>query len=147
MHVKRINRPVFKLDDAHPAKVFLNAFIDCRSNCVGRELGEPPIDQSWQSLTDGKAWSFSAFAYSVLSFDIELDGYLKSSPRLTESEVVDIQQIPLFRALMHECAAAAERDGNQDIVELTDEVLAMFSLWENYLEFRKEMISKGSPDA
>lgn len=149
MYIEEMNQPVMKLDDSHPAKKFLNAFIACRLDCVGQELGldgQRPIDQSWRSATDGKAWTFSAFGYSILSFDIELDGFLTIAPILTESETAAARDIPWFRALMYECAAAAQQDANQEILELTDQVLIMLSLWEDYLEFRREMVSRAHPN-
>ena len=145
MHIKRLNRPVFKLDDAHPAKRFLSAFMECRSDCVGRELdppGQVPIDQEWKSASDGRVWTFSAFAYGVLSFDIELDGYLTNAPSLTESEKLDREHLPLHRSLMSECADVARQSGNREILELTDQVLEMLGLWEEYLTYRQEMVSK-----
>ena len=142
-YIKSINHPVLALDDLHPAKKFLCAFIECRWNCVGRELGQfkAPIDQEWKSTTDGKRWTFSGFAYRILSFDIELDGFLEGASYLTPSETGAEQELPIYRSLMHECAHAAQESGNNDILELTDEVLNMLSLWDEYLSFRKEMIS------
>ena len=148
MHIENMNRPVLKLDDSHPAKRFLTAFIDCRMDCVGRHhdwTGEKPIEQEWRSATDGKVWTFSGFAYRALSFDIELDGFLQNAPSLTESETCAARQIPLLRTLMEECAQAAQQNENHDILELTDQVMIMLSLWEQYLNFRKEMISHGRP--
>jgi hypothetical protein len=143
-YIRRKNRRVLKLPGPHPAKTFLSAFIECRFNCVGKELGlggAPPIDQAWQSAVDGKLWKFSAFAYGYLSFDIVLDGYLKKSSRLTESEHFDEQSIGIQRILMHECAAAAAFDGNREIIKLTEQVLNMLELWERYLEYRKEVVA------
>ena len=42
---------------------------------------------------------------------------------------------------MVECAEAASKDGNSEILELTDQVKIMLSLWEQYLSFRQETIS------
>ena len=143
MHIESMNRPVLALDDAHPAKKFLRAFIDCKENCVGRHhdwTGEKPIEQEWKSATDGRIWAFSAFAYMFLSFDIELDGFLENTPYPTESEAVAAQQLPILRALMDECAQAARQGGNNDILLLTDQVMTMLSLWEQYLSFRQETI-------
>ena len=70
-----------------------------------------------------------------------LDGLLENCPTLTASETVEAQEIPRLRSMMEECAQAAQRDGNHDILELTDQVMEMLSLWEQYLDFRKEMIS------
>jgi hypothetical protein len=144
MRIESMNRPVLDLDDTHPAKKFLNAFMDCLADCAGRELGldgETPIDQEWRSATDGRVWTFSGFVYAFLCFDILLDGFLESSPSLTESEKFAAQEIPRLRSMMEECAQAAQRDGNRDILELTDQVMTMLSLWEQYLSFRQGMVS------
>ena len=62
--------------------------------------------------------------------------------RGTESETAAVQHIPMLRSLMEECADAASKDGNSEILELTDQVMIMLSLWEQYLSYRKEMISQ-----
>jgi hypothetical protein len=146
MYIESINRPVMALDDAHPAKRFLVAFIGCRNDCVGYEIGydgAPPIDQEWWSASEGKVWTFSEFAYKALSFDIELDGLLKDSHFLTESETVAANQLPRYRTLMNECAEAAGQEGNSEVVEMTDQVKEMLNLWDAYLDFRKDMVAKG----
>src|SRR5580698_7034456 len=117
MRTKRLNRAVFKLDDGHPAKKFLRAFIACKENCVGREhdwTGEVPIEQQWKSATDGRVWTFSGFAYTFLSLDIVLEGFLENSPSLTDDEIYTAKQIPRLLSLMEECATAAQQDGNKD---------------------------------
>jgi hypothetical protein len=143
MRVESKNRAVLTLDDSHPAKQFVEAFIDCRMTCAGRELdlgGRVPIDQMWTSASDGRVWTFSGFIYSFICFDIELDGFLQSVPYLTPSEIAAVREIPRLRSMMNECAEAARQSGNGNILELTDQVLEMLSLWEQYLTFRKEMI-------
>jgi len=145
MFIESINRPVMALEDAHPAKRFLIAFIGCRNDCVGYEIGyegTPPIDQEWRSASEGKVWTFSEFAYKALSFDIELDGLLKNSNYLTESETVAVNLLPRYRTLMSECAEAAKQDGNNEVVEMTDQVKQMLNLWDAYLDFRKEIVAK-----
>lgn len=147
MYIEELNRPVMKLDDAHPAKKFLNAFIECRSDCVGRHhdwTEQTPIEQEWTSAADGRRWTFSGFAYSFISFDIVLDGFNENARELTASELAAIDEVPRLRALMHECAAAAKHDGNTEILELTDQVLSMFGLWDHYVEFRKEWIARSA---
>jgi hypothetical protein len=148
MRTKSLNRSVFKLDDDHPAKKFLRAFIACKENCVGRHhdwTGEVPIEQQWTSATDGRVWTFSGFAYSFLSFDIVLEGFLKNTPSLTDDERYTVKQIPLLRSLMQECAQAAQQDDNREILPLIDQVMQMLSLWEEYLRFREGMISQSEP--
>jgi hypothetical protein len=144
MRTESINRPVLALDDSHPAKRFLEAFIDCKTDCVGRHHevdGQVPIDQSWTSSTDGRVWTFSDFAYAFLSLDIELDGFLQSAPYLTPSEIDAARKLPVLRSMMDECAEAANYSGNPEILELTDQVLEMLSLYEEYLSFRRKMTS------
>jgi len=145
MHIERLNQPVFELDDAHPAKRFLLAFIECRTECVGRELTPPdevPVDQQWTSAIDGRLWTFSAFAYGFISTDIELDGFLATAPRWTESETWALAELPRYRTLMDECAQAANQCGNTDCLELVDIVARMLDLWDEYLSYRKEMIAQ-----
>jgi hypothetical protein len=144
-HIESMNRPVLELDDAHPARKFLSAFMDCRMNCSERELeigDQSPIDQAWTSASDGRVWTFSGFIYSFICFDIELDGFLQSAPDLTPSEIAEIREVPRLRLMMNECVEAARQSGNDEILELTDQVLEMLDLWEAYLNFRQEMISQ-----
>ena len=144
MGIEDENGPVLELDRSHPARRFLEAFIDCLSNCVGRHYGfdgQIPIDQEWTSSTDGRKWTFSGFAYAFLSFDIVLDGFLQGVPHLTESEAAATEELPKLRLMMDECAQAARQDRNSDILELTDQVQRMLGLWDEYLGFRQEMIS------
>lgn len=145
MHIERLNQPVFQLDDAHPAKRFLKAFIECRKECVGRELappGELPVDQSWYSPSDARSWTFSAFAYGFISFDIELDGLMGNVPNLTDSETWALQELPRFRVLMRECAEAARENNNTDCLDLVDTVVDLLKLWEDYLNYRQQMVSQ-----
>ena len=102
---EEMNRRILGLDDAHPAKRFLLAFEECLRDCGGCELGlyETPIDQEWTSATDGKAWTFSAFIYKHLAFDLSLDGFIEGANRLTDSELWAEQKLPLLFALMDEC--------------------------------------------
>src|SRR4051794_36196894 len=112
MRVESKNRAVLSLDDSHPAKRFVEAFIDCRMSCAGRELdlgGQVPIDQAWTSATDGRVWTFSGFIYSFICFDIELDGFLQNVPNLTPSELAASKELPRLRTMMNECAEAARQ--------------------------------------
>jgi hypothetical protein len=42
---------------------------------------------------------------------------------------------------MNECGHAAKQCGNIDCLELVDEVERMLNLWDEYLSYRKEVIS------
>jgi hypothetical protein len=143
-HTVNLNHAVLELDDAHPAKRFLRAFMECRANCSQRELGcdgEPPIEQTWVSQIDGKQWTFSGFIYAFICFDIELDGFLESAVCLTASEANAAKELPSLRSMMNECAHAARQTGNGEILALTDQVLDMLGLWEQYLSYRRQMIA------
>lgn len=145
MRIESKNRKVLELDDSHPAKRFVEAFIDCRMTCAGRELdlgGQVPFDQAWTSATDGRVWTFSGFIYSFICFDIELDGCLQNVRNLTPSEIEADQKLPRLRSMMNECAEAARQSGNSEILELTDQVLELLSLWDEYLSYRKEAVSR-----
>jgi hypothetical protein len=143
---ENMNRRILALDDEHPAKKFLAAFIDCRENCVGREIdfgdGEPPVEQAWVSATDGRRWTFSGFAYAFLSLDFELETWLTGAPFLVRSQTGQARTLALLRQLMTECAQAARESGNQEIVELTDMIQNMFDLWEQYAAFRDNAASR-----
>jgi hypothetical protein len=51
MHVYRRNKPIFKFAPDHPARQFLEAFVECGKTCIARELGG--VDQEWIS-SDGR---------------------------------------------------------------------------------------------
>ncbi len=142
MRSEGLNSRVLALDDSHPAKKFLSAFMECRSNCVGLEIDpDEPIDQQWQSVSEDRVWTFSGFAYTFLSLDIDLDDFHQRNPSSTELNSDWPWNVPRLRCLMLECAEAARQSGNDEILELTDQVLEMLGLWEEYLKFRRDMIS------
>jgi hypothetical protein len=140
MQIERLNREILEWPANHPAQ-FLEAFIACRGDCVGRELvfdnsERKPIDQKWESSTDGTTWTFSRFACTFLSFDLILDGWLSRAPTLTDSEKANLAQLPLLRRLMAECRAAAVSGGNAKILVLTNRVVEMLDLWERCTQYR-----------
>jgi hypothetical protein len=141
MRMKKINREILAWPERHPARQFLEAFMACRRDCVGREIdfkdpSRVPIDQRWLSPTDGKLWTFSSFAYQFLSFTLVLDGWLSSASAMTDTERMQLHQIPVLRRLMHECEASALKDGNHGIVELVRRVLNLLDLWERCIRQR-----------
>lgn len=139
MHVRDINRSLFELPSHHPARVFLEAFIECRESCVGLELPAPvgcDLDQQWWSDKEGKSCKFSSFAYSYLSVDIELDGWLSGSAHQTESEISMLARIRHMHSLMAECRRAAIANDNDEIVQAVDEVQGMLDLWKECIDVR-----------
>jgi hypothetical protein len=148
MQIEELNGPLFELEDNHPAKKFLMAFIDCLTNCVGRQYDfgqQTPVEQEWESATDGRIWTFSGFVYAFLCFDIVLDGLLENASYLTASEVSAIDELPLLRSMMNECADAARECGNSEIIVLADQVLNMLGLWDQYLSYRRAVIGSNQP--
>jgi len=142
MHVYRLNRPLFDLADTHPARRFLEAFVECRRTCVGQELPYPfgqDCDQEWWSSVDNRTSTFSGFAYTYLSFDVELDGWLSNAPNRTESEKSMLDGIAHMCALMDECQEAARNARNNSVVEMTDTVKDMLKLWKDCIEERNSI--------
>jgi hypothetical protein len=134
MEIRKKNRRLFLMPFTHPARRFLEEFLACLDECVGREIGTPdnaPLDQAWHSEVDGKRWTFSSFAYTFLAFDIELDGWLTDAPQLTESERNVITHLPYLRTLLLECEAAAHRERNDAMLPLIDRVQHLLDLWED----------------
>lgn len=136
MHVYRLNRPLFELPQSHPAHRFLRAFIECRQDCVGKEIESDVFDQEWFSQTEDRAWSYSAFAYQYLAFDIVLDGWLRNAKHLTASEEQWLVCLPRWRVLLDECRTAAAGDGNHAVMGMIAQVLKMFDLWEECVRAR-----------
>jgi hypothetical protein len=134
MHVFRLNKPILDFPPDHPARRFLEAFVECRTNCVGRELDG--VDQEWFSKLEGRPHKYSSFAYEWLSFDIELDGWLRDAPEITDSERRALERIPQAEELMAECKAAALVDKNREIVTMCDQVLRTLELWADCINRR-----------
>src|ERR1700682_2656530 len=125
MDTVELNRPVFELSAQHPARRFLHSFIERKAVCVGRHLefeDQVPIDLEWRSVSDGRLWTFSDFAYSYLSRDVVLDGLLEEKPYPTESEAEVLALLPLLRSMMNECRQTAERSSHSEILALTEQV-------------------------
>lgn len=134
MHVFKLNKPILEFPADHPARRFLEAFVECRKTCVGREIDG--VDQQWFSQAERRARRFSSFAYEWLSFDVELDGWLKNAAARTESEAAALEAIPRMERLVAECKSAAAVDNNSQVVALCDQVLLMARLWAECIHFR-----------
>ena len=138
------NAPILDLDDSHPAKRFLNAFMECRENCAGRELdlgGQDPVDQAWESAIDGSTWRFSDFVYANLCFTIVLEGFLTNAERLTDAEIATRKR--RYRGFSDDGGVhdTARQCKNGEILDLTNQVQQLLNLWEQYLSFREGMVS------
>ncbi len=107
----------------------MEAFVACRTNCVGREL--EGIDQEWFSSVDGRKHAFSSFAYEWLSVDVKLDGWLDNTAGLTDSEKQMLRTIPTMESLVLECKAAAMEANNGPVLEFCEQVLSMLKTWND----------------
>ena len=141
MQVRRLNMPLFSLPPDHIAHRFLEAFIACRQNCVGREIayegsGVQPIDQEWTSTSDGRVRQLSAFAYEHLSFDLILDGWLSGAPELTVTECASLERLPYLTMLMTECHDACRKSNNATALALVEQILELLQLWESCIRAR-----------
>lgn len=134
MHVYELNKPIFQFAPDHPARQFLEAFVECRRTCVGRELDG--VDQEWVSGVDGGTHRFSSFAYEWLSFDIELDGWLQQAPGITESEKRMLEAIPRIERFATECKAVAVADNNLEVIAMCDQVFRTTKLWTECIKRR-----------
>jgi hypothetical protein len=147
MRVRQLNNRIFSWDPSHPARVFLERFIDCHAQCVGIEgrllkADGAPLDQVWKSSLDGRTWSFSQFSYSCLAFDVVLDGWLNDLPTLTEGEKADMVGIAKMQTLMAECISQAERDRNDAIVPFVKQVVEVLNAWETCIVARQKSIAE-----
>ena len=134
MHIHKINKPIFDFSPTHPAREFLEAFVQCRKHCVGCELSG--IDQEWFSEKENRLTRFSSFAYEWLSFDVELDGWLTNAPCITEAEQRSLEAALKMEALMGECKEAAMKNQNQAVILLCNEVLGTIELWCHAINYR-----------
>jgi hypothetical protein len=94
-----------------------------------------PVDQQFVQ-PDGRATTFSAFAYEYLSFDIVLDGWLTNAPQMTESEEACLKGLPRLRSMMIACKSQALIDANYRILPCVDQVLELIQLWEECIHER-----------
>jgi hypothetical protein len=108
------------------------------------DLGVAVFSRGKDPRTDGCVWRFSGFAYRFLSLELALDDFDATAPSPEERTKNWLWDVPRLRTLMNECAQSARASDNTEIVERTDEVLWMLDLWEEYLKFRREMISQYS---
>ena len=135
------NKPFLDLPDAHPAKRYLLAQAQFRSECIGLEIEWPnsnakPVEQKWNSQIKGKPWSLSAILYSYISFTPELDAWITNPPQVTEIEKKYLQGIAECRALLEECEVAAQCDNNNDALNIIQRAREVLDLWQLCIDER-----------
>ncbi len=126
MHIFRLNKPIFGYAPDHPARRLLEAFVECRTNCVGKEIDG--VDQEWFSETDMRTHKFSSFAYAWLSFDIELDGWPCEASELTDSEEGAPNAIPRMARLMAVSKSADLSENTSEREAMLKELLHIMAL-------------------
>jgi hypothetical protein len=120
------NAPLRDLSPDHPIVVALCKHAEACVKCVGKEIGWPdqgsePIDQAWESSLDGRTWKFSSFAYLYIGYDLIADGWIESSPILTDAELTFLSETyPRMIHLLGECEVAALNCSNVAILPLID---------------------------
>lgn len=139
MHVRRLNRLLLAMEPLHPARKFLEKFVECHRQCVGLEMRPDPIDQEFV-CPDGRGMLFSHFAYECLAFDVVLDGWLTNAPCATDSERLSLARIPEMRAIMHACKVQAVSDGNNRVIPYVQQVLELLDHWEQCINARLALI-------
>jgi hypothetical protein len=147
MDVAHLNRRLLELPQSHAARRFLEAFMRCRLDCVGKEIswdGGPEIDQEWYSVTDARTWRFSNLMYGFVSFAIILDGWLDDAPKVTPLELAHDQKFQHLRRLLAECEVAAKGDGNKAVLIMIEQVYGMLDLWDAQLLARGKRIADHS---
>ena len=135
MHVRRLNKLIFSWDEEHPARRFLEAFVECRKRLVGLDSESDLVDQRFVT-PDGQLTSFNTFVYEFLCFDVVLDGWLGNLPVITASESRQLAALPTMRAMMKCCQNAALRDGNSAILPHVERVFILLDLWEECIRAR-----------
>lgn len=135
------NEPLFVLPDSHPARKALIAHLLAAESCVGREIPWPgmveaPIEQKWFSHIDQRNWTFSAFAYCFISFDLILEGWLAESKEITPFESSFLSELPRLRELLCECEQAAQAANNARIAPLIAVARDFFSAFEESIHAR-----------
>lgn len=148
------NYPLYKLPANHPAIRALQVHAEARDMCVGKEIdwinktSLKPIEQEWFSRTDQKVWRFSSLAYIYLSYDLELHGWLTSSPLPLEIEQQFLlEEAPKLRILLSECEAAAQADGNDAILPLIAKAREFADAYEHAILFRFEQLGISIDDS
>lgn len=134
-----LNREIFSFPAEHPARRFLDAFSSFRRAYIGFELdqqGQAARDQCWTSELDRKEWRLSQFLYRFLSFDVELDGWVKGTDHYTDSEASLLEHLPAMRLLLNECRVSAQRDRNTVAIDVVEETERILGLWEDCIRSR-----------
>ena len=111
-----MNRRILDLDDAPP---FLRAFIEPGGLCrVGVRPGRRAARRAaWTSATDGRRWTFSAFAYIFLSLDFELDEFITGVPFLVRTGQGAIPRSATAPAIDDRVPLGRAQSGNDEILE------------------------------
>jgi hypothetical protein len=125
----------------HPAVTALQIHAEARDTCVGKEIEWPhsgvlPVDQKWWSDVDYREHYFSSFAYSHISYDLFLDGWVEAAPEPTEAELGFLEDAPKMRTLLDECERAAHEENTVEILPLISKAREFFDALEHAILYR-----------
>ena len=146
------NAPLLKLPVDHPAHIALIIHAECANHCVGREIPWPdspdkPIDHTWYSAMDQRIWTFSGFAYSFISFDLVLDGWINGQTHLQPFEQSFLEELPRLRGLLAECECSAKADSNTGVLPLIKKTNEFFFAFERSIIARVGQVHVDSDQA
>ena len=86
-----------------------------RDRIAGHE--SDAFDQSWQSRLVGRKFSFSAYAYCFIAYDLVLKEWVCRPSHVTDSEVALLTAIPHLNILLDECELVAKNGQNENVLE------------------------------
>ena len=111
------DRVVSEFPAEHPARRYIEYFYRVRAEICSWP-DRPRIDLDWNSDVLGRKFSFADFAYIFISREVFCEGWFlpenQSVPTLIE--ISSIEEIPFKRAILRECKAQAEADGNSGYI-------------------------------
>jgi hypothetical protein len=134
------NNPLAELPEEHPARRVLVARAVCQRDCALRDLagpdGQEGVTQRWYSEVLGREYSFAEFVYESVCIELILTEWLEHPPVMTSEERENLAEIPRLQALLKECRAVAEADGNGPILELLPKAEAFVAAWDESIRAR-----------
>ena len=147
MKVNKKNLPILEFPESHPAHRLLKVLVDSWEKCAGCEIAWPEdpesaVDQTWYSQISQRARTFSGIVYEFLCFDLILVEWIERPPFVTREEKALLNQLDLMEALIGECRAAAEADGNFRVLPLIDTVSHVIVVWRTSIQARIASIPK-----
>jgi hypothetical protein len=141
MRIHRENAAITALDESHPLRRALVAHDVARDVCVGIEIEWPDApgcaaEQEWVSAVDGRRRTFSAFAYSFISYSLILRDWIGILHPIDQKVLDYLAELRRQRRLLDECDAAARRDASERMLEMVAAARAYYDAYEAAFEWR-----------